>query len=78
MFNVTFVYNDKTNPENNVVWEDVYDYMTDVICVLNEVKNIPTIESWIIELETIIVLVEKIFNYDDEQKSLYVKIERID
>ena len=31
MFNVTFVYNDKTNPENNVVWEDVYDYMTDVI-----------------------------------------------
>lgn len=78
MFNVTFVYNDKNDPENNVVWEDDYDYMTDVICVLNEVKNIPTIESWIIELETIIVLVQKIFNYDDKDKSLYVKIERVD
>jgi hypothetical protein len=78
MFNVTFVYNDKNDPENNIVWEDDYDYMTDVICVLNEVKNIPTIESWIIELETIIVLVQKIFNYDDKDKSLYVKIERVD
>ena len=79
MFEVTFVYNDKTNPSLCNSWEDEYDEMKDVIedikAMDNSMDYIKELTEWTAELDyKKHNMSEKVFNYEDQEKSLFVNV----
>lgn len=78
MFEVTFVYIDKTNPSLCDRWEDEYDEMKDVIEDLNAWDYNDDYAVWINELDyKKHTMTEMIFSQESLMTSIYVKVTKV-